>query len=96
MINSVFKSSLFNLTEKTGFGMSNLNKGFYAGMPRNGHLESKTPHCALVLKEQSIISLSNRVDLSGTPCIPRFACAGYKVIDLQERNLEVDLNKGLI
>ena len=49
-----------------------------------------------MLKEQSIITLSNRVDLSGTPCIPRFACAGYKVIDLQERNLEVDLNKGLI
>ena len=23
-------------------------KGCHAGMPRNGHLESKTPHCALV------------------------------------------------
>ena len=25
--------------------MSNLYNGFYAGMPRNGHLEDKTPHC---------------------------------------------------
>ena len=26
--------------------MSNLYMRFYAGMPGNGHLESKTPHCA--------------------------------------------------
>ena len=34
--------------------MSNLYKGFYAGlymagMPRNEHLESKTPHCAFAV-----------------------------------------------
>ena len=28
--------------------MSNLRKELYAGMPRNGHQESKTPHCAPV------------------------------------------------
>ena len=45
MINNVFTSPLINLTERNVFWMSNLYKGFYAGMPENGHLKSKTPHC---------------------------------------------------
>ena len=45
------------MTEKKDFEfqISNLYKGFYAGMPRNGHLESKTPHCAL--------SVANDIDI---------------------------------
>ena len=37
---------IFNqLDRKKGLQMSNLWKGFYTGMPWNGHLERKTPHC---------------------------------------------------
>ena len=37
------------LDREKGFRMSNLYKGLNAGMPRNRHLESKTPHCAFTM-----------------------------------------------
>ena len=38
---------MLRIQSKKGFQMSDLCKGFYAGMPSNGQLEPKTPHCAL-------------------------------------------------
>ena len=35
--------------------MSNLYKRFYAGMPVNGHLESKTPHCEMTGADRGFI-----------------------------------------
>ena len=29
-----------------------MSNGFYTGMPRNGHLESKTSHCVALVKDK--------------------------------------------
>ena len=55
--------------------MSNLYKWFYAGMPRNGDLESKTPHCGVeqknrLLQYDSTVKPRNRApQSSGKPHI---------------------------